>query len=89
MGRWAVAFRLIGIGWYIIACLVIGLVGGIWLDRAVGGGVLFTIVGLFVGLVLGGLGVYQALLPLMREGRAGGESIHKGSYDENDEENDW
>ena len=68
MRRWAGALRLIGIGWYIAACLVIGLLGGIWLDRILGTAVLFTIVGLFAGLGLAGFGVYRTVLPLIGRG---------------------
>ena len=77
MRKWAGVLRLVGVGWYIAACLVLGLLGGVWLDRTLGTVVLFTIVGLFAGLGLAGFGVYRALLPLMREGGNG------------DKENGW
>ena len=45
--------RLIGIGWFIVICLILGVVGGIQLDKAVDTGKLFTVIGLFVGLFFG------------------------------------
>jgi hypothetical protein len=33
MRRWALAGRLIGIGWYIGLCIVFGVIGGIWVDN--------------------------------------------------------
>jgi len=47
------AMRLIGIGWYIAICIVLGVVGGIQLDNLVDTGKLFTVIGLFVGLFFG------------------------------------
>lgn len=66
MKRWAGALRLVGIGWYVAACIVLGLVGGIWLDSIVHTRIVFTLIGLFLGLGLGVFGVYRALLPLLR-----------------------
>jgi len=45
--------RLIGIGWIIVICLLLGVVGGTQLDKAIDTGKLFTVIGLFVGLFLG------------------------------------
>lgn len=47
------AMRLIGIGWIIVICLLLGVVGGTQLDKAIDTGKLFTVIGLFVGLFLG------------------------------------
>jgi len=66
MKRWAAALRLVGIGWYVAACIVVGLVGGIWLDSIAHTRIIFTLIGLFSGLGLAGFGVYRALLPLLR-----------------------
>ena len=47
------AMRLIGLGWFVAICIVLGVVGGIQLDKAVDTGKLFTVIGLFVGLFFG------------------------------------
>ena len=66
MKRWAVALRLVGMGWYVAACIVLGLVGGIWLDSIVHTRPVFMLIGLFLGLGLAFFGVYRALLPLLQ-----------------------
>ena len=67
MRKWAVAGRLIGIGWYIGICIAGGIIGGVWLDTKFDSGVIFTLVGLFLGLALAFLGTYRMLLPLIKE----------------------
>ena len=47
------AMRLIGIGWIIVISLILGVVGGTQLDKAIDTGKLFTVIGLFVGLFFG------------------------------------
>ena len=66
-GRWAEPLRLIGIGWYIAVCVLLGTLGGRWLGQQLGGSseAILTIVGLGVGLLVAFLGVYQMLKPLM------------------------
>jgi hypothetical protein len=62
MGRLPPAVRLLGIGWYFALCIVIGIVGGMLLDRQVGKDHIFTLVGLFLGLGLAFFGGYIMLL---------------------------
>jgi hypothetical protein len=47
------AMRLIGIGWFIAICIILGVVGGKQLDKALDTEKLFTVVGIFVGLFFG------------------------------------
>ena len=67
MRKWAVAGRLIGVGGFIGLSIFFGVVGGRWLDTKFDTGVIFTLVGLFLGLALAFLGTYRMLLPLIRE----------------------
>lgn len=67
ISKWAVAGRFIGIGWYIGFCVVGGILGGIWLDNRLGTSVVFTLVGLFLGLGLATLGTYRMVYPLIKE----------------------
>jgi hypothetical protein len=62
MGRLPPVVRLLGIGWYFALCIVIGIVGGVLLDRQVEKDHIFTLVGLFLGLVLAFFGGYILLL---------------------------
>jgi uncharacterized membrane protein YqgA involved in biofilm formation len=60
--RWAGAIRLIGIGWYIAACILLGALGGRWIGQKLDGRsseTILTIVGLFLGLIIAFLGVYR------------------------------
>ena len=62
---WSVALRLTGLGWYVAACVVIGVVGGVWLDRVFGAKALFTLIGTVLGSVAAFWGVYKMVLPLL------------------------
>ena len=62
-----VAARFIGIGWYIGLCIVLGVGGGIWLDNKIHTGVIFTLLGLGIGLILAFWGVYRILLPALQD----------------------
>ena len=65
MDRWAAALRLTGIGFYIAACILIGVFAGLWLDDKLNTGPLFIILGLLLGLGLAIIGVYRMIRPLM------------------------
>ena len=62
MGRLPPAVRLLGIGWYFAFCIVVGIVGGVLLDRQLEKDYIFTLLGLFLGLVLAFFGGYVMLL---------------------------
>jgi hypothetical protein len=62
MGRLPPVVRLLGIGWYFTLCIVLGIVGGVLLDRQVEKDHIFTLLGLFLGLVLAFFGGYVLLL---------------------------
>ena len=65
MNRWAAALRLTGIGFYIAACLLFGILAGLWLDNKLHTTPLFVLLGLFFGLALAGFGFYRMVRPLM------------------------
>jgi F0F1-type ATP synthase assembly protein I len=65
MNKWAAAFRLTGIGFYIAACILIGILGGLWLDNKAHTSPLFLLLGLVLGLVTAVFGVYRMIRPLM------------------------
>ena len=54
--------RLIGIGWYVAACIVFGVIGGVELDKALGLKPVLTMVGLAVGMTLAFWGGYRLLI---------------------------
>jgi ATP synthase protein I len=65
MGRWRVALRLVGVGWYVGLCIFLGVWGGLWLDKKFNTEPFLVIVGLVVGIILAFYGVYRMILPLM------------------------
>jgi len=69
MKRWVVALRLVGVGWYIGICILLGVLGGLWLDRTLHmqAPVVFALLGLGLGLLVAFLGVYRLLRPLMEQ----------------------
>jgi len=69
MGRWEAALRFIGVGWFIAISILLGVLGGLWLDNKFGTKPILVIVGLILGLVVAFYGVYRMLLPLMRSKR--------------------
>jgi len=62
MGRWRAALRLVGVGWYVAACIVLGIVAGHWLDSKLDTSLLW-IIGLIFGIFIAFYGVYRMLLP--------------------------
>ncbi len=70
--RWAEVLRFIGIGWYIATCIVLGILGGRWLGRELDGNsseVIFTLLGLGLGLLVAFYGVYRMLKAILPNNR--------------------
>ena len=61
------AWRLLGIGWYIPFCLLLGAFLGYKLDEKFDTGIALTLVGLTLGLVFAFIGVFRIVQPLMNE----------------------
>ena len=57
---WITAARFLGIGWFIVLCIVGGVFGGRWIGQQVGNEVVFSLLGLAVGVTLAGFGVYES-----------------------------
>ncbi len=52
MNRWVAALRLVGVGWYIGVCIVLGVLGGLWLDNRLNTTPILVIVGLILGVII-------------------------------------
>ena len=70
MDRWIAALRLVGVGFFIGACILLGTVAGLWLDTKFDTKPVFMMLGLFLGIAMAGFGVYQMLLPLLHNERS-------------------
>jgi len=63
--RWVAALRLLGVGFFISGAIILGVLGGLWLDDRLGTRPVLTLIGLFIGLAIAFIGVYEMLLPLL------------------------
>ena len=66
MSKWIAALRLTGVGFFIGGSIVMGVVAGLWLDNRLDTKPVFILSGLVLGIIVAGYGVYQMLLPLIR-----------------------
>ena len=69
MGNMPPALGIIGIGWYFATCIVLSVLGGLWLDDQADTEPLFAILGVFVGLAVAGWGGYRMLLDVVKPRR--------------------
>ncbi len=60
------ALGLLGIGWYFATCIVLGVVGGLWLDDQLSTEPLFALLGVLTGLAVASWGAYRLLLDVLR-----------------------
>lgn len=59
--------RLMGFGFYVAACIVGGVLGGLQLDGLLDTGRLFAVLGLFVGLAVAFTGAYLLLMEVLNK----------------------
>ncbi len=65
MRRWVAAMRLVGVGFFIVGSILLGVIAGRWLDTRLNSEPTWMIVGLILGLVIAFYGVYRMLLPFL------------------------
>ncbi len=61
-------------GWYIGVCIILGVLGGLWLDNKFSTRPLFVIIGLILGIFVAFYGVYRMILPSIGKGQDKGKS---------------
>ena len=69
MRRWQAALSLIGLGWYVGVSILLGVFAGLWLDSRLDTKPLFVMLGLVLGVIVAGYGVYRMLRPLIKNKR--------------------
>lgn len=62
----ALAFQLLGVGWFVAMCIGGGTVGGFLLDRQFGLSPALTLTGLFIGIAVAVAGMYRMLMAILR-----------------------
>ena len=70
--RLAMAFRLLGIGWYVAICIGGGTYGGLLLDRQLGWSPLLTLIGLALGIAAALGGMLRMLMGALSAGQGDG-----------------
>ena len=60
---------MLGVGFYIVACILGGILGGLWLDKKFNTEPIFLLVGLVLGLVVAFWGVYQMIIPMINDNK--------------------
>ena len=78
MTLWVLALRLTGLGWYVALCIVIGVWGGLKLDKLLGTVPLFMLLGTVLGSVVAFWGLYKMVQPLLNAAASQGKN-DKGS----------
>ena len=63
---WLPSLSLLGVGFYIAACIILCVLGGHWLDEKLNTGPLWLIIGFVLGIAIAFFGVYNMIKPLMR-----------------------
>ena len=71
MDWWVLALRLTGLGWYVAACIVLGILGGLGLDKLLGTLPLFTLLGTVLGTIAAFWGLYKLVQPMLNIAKRG------------------
>ena len=66
MSKWQAALEFIGVGWFVGISILLGVLGGLWLDNKFDTKPIFIIIGLILGLIVAFYGVYRILSPLLK-----------------------
>ena len=74
MDKRLAALGLLGVGFFVACSIILGVVGGRWLDTKFDSEPLWLIVGLFLGIAVAFYGVYLMLRPFL-----GGKDENKGN----------
>ena len=65
---------MLGVGFFVAGSIILGVVGGRWLDNKFDSEPLWLIVGLLLGIVVAFYGVYAMLRPFIDDKRNKGNS---------------
>ena len=66
MDRRLAALGLLGVGFYVAASIILGVLGGRWLDGKLNTEPVFLIAGLILGIVVAFYGVYAMIRPFIK-----------------------
>ena len=80
MDRRLLALRLLGLGWYVAICVVVGVVAGIFLDSRFQTKPIFTLLGVLFGTFAAFYGLYKMVRPLLNPGSTPRNSGNGGEH---------
>jgi len=66
MDKWGLALRVTGLGWYVVACVGLGALGGWGLDKLADTTKVFTLLGVLFGTVAAFYGLYKMVQPFLK-----------------------
>ena len=64
--QWLDILRLLGLGWYVVTAIGVGVLVGILFDHWVGSAPVFILVGLALGILAAFWGMYRMVAPLLK-----------------------
>ena len=64
--QWLDILRLLGLGWYVVTAIGVGVVAGLLLDNWIDASPIFTLIGLGLGIVAAFWGMFRMLAPLTK-----------------------
>ena len=79
MDWWVVGLRLMGLGWYVAACIILGVLVGLGLDKLIGITPLCTLLGTVLGSVLAFWGLYKMVQPIIYGSKGLNRADKRGS----------
>ena len=64
--QWLDILRLLGLGWYVVTAIGIGVAGGLLIDHWAGTAPVLTLVGLALGILAAFWGMFRMVSPLLK-----------------------
>ena len=64
--QWLDIFRLLGLGWYVVTAIGVGVVAGLLIDRLADTAPILTLVGLGLGILAAFWGMLRMVSPLLK-----------------------
>ena len=59
--------QMVGMGWYVAVCIVLGVLAGLWLDRKFETSPVFLLAGTLLGVVTAFFGMYKLMAPFLQD----------------------
>jgi ATP synthase protein I len=73
MKRWSAALGVTGVGFFVAGTILLGILGGRWLDNKLNSEPFFIITGLILGVITAFLGMYNMLRPFIENDKDRGK----------------